>query len=96
MCTHYRCRYKRSRVWTFITWLLILISIGLLRLIFHWVPHLMLLFTHCKCSLEEAETLLLIERFQGKHTSYYVKELKFLTAQEIMLVNSHHLTFSID
>jgi len=54
----------------------------------------MLLFTHCKCPLEEAETVLLIEKFQGKHTSYYVKKLKFLTAHEVMLVNlhAHHLT----
>lgn len=46
----------------------------------------MLLATHIKCSLEEAETVLLIEKFQGKHTSYYVKKLRNLTAQEVMLV----------
>lgn len=46
----------------------------------------MLLATHSECSLEEAETVLVIERFQGKHTSYHVKKLRFLTAQEIMSV----------
>lgn len=46
----------------------------------------MLQITHSKCSLEEAETVLLIERFQGKHTSYYVKKLKILTAREVMSV----------
>lgn len=71
---------------TVIIWFLIVITGGFLRLIFHWVPHLMLLATHTKCSLEEAETVLLIEKFQGKHTSYYVKKLKSLTAQEVMLV----------
>lgn len=44
----------------------------------------MLLFTHYKCSLEEAETVLLVERFQEKHTSYYVKKLRVLTAQEVV------------
>ncbi|RLU24127.1 hypothetical protein DMN91_004336 [Ooceraea biroi] len=76
--------YKRSRAWTLITWFLIAITGGLLRLVFHWVPHLMLLSTHCKSSLEEAETVLLVERFQGKHTSYYVKKLRFLTVQEVI------------
>lgn len=76
--------YTRNRVWTVIIWFLIIITGGLLRLIFHWVPHLMLQATHSKCSLEEAETVLLIERFQGKHTSYYVKKLKVLTAREII------------
>ncbi|KMQ98094.1 putative cation-transporting atpase 13a3, partial [Lasius niger] len=76
--------YRRSRVWTIIIWFLIIITGGLLRLIFHWVPHLMLQATHSKCSLEEAETVLLIERFQGKHTSYYVKKLRVLTAREVI------------
>lgn len=78
--------YRRNRVWTIIVWFLIFITGGLLRLVFHWVPHLMLQITHSKCSLEEAETVLLIERFQGKHTSYYVKKLRILTAREVMSV----------
>ncbi|XP_067207720.1 polyamine-transporting ATPase 13A3 isoform X2 [Linepithema humile] len=76
--------YRKSHVRTVITWLLIGITGGILRLVFHWVPQLMLLFTHYKCSLEEAEAVLLVERFQGKHTSYYVKKLRVLTAQEVV------------
>ncbi|KYN32967.1 putative cation-transporting ATPase 13A3 [Trachymyrmex septentrionalis] len=76
--------YRRNRAWTYIIWFLIIITGGLLRLIFHWVPHLMLQATHIKCSLEEAETVLLIEKFQGKHTSYYVKKLRNLTAKEVI------------
>ncbi|XP_050450065.1 polyamine-transporting ATPase 13A3 isoform X1 [Cataglyphis hispanica] len=76
--------YRRSHVWTIIIWFLIIITGGLLRLVFHWVPHLMLQITHFKCPLEEAETVLLIERFQGKHTSYYVKKLRVLTAREVI------------
>jgi len=78
--------YRRNYVRTVIIWFLIVITGGLLRLVFHWVPHLMLRATHIKCSLEEAETVLLIEKFQGTHTSYYVKKLRNLTAQEVMLV----------
>ena len=43
----------------------------------------MLLATHSKCPLEDADTVLLVEKFQGKHTSYHVKKLKTLTAQEV-------------
>lgn len=76
--------YKRNKVLTAVTWFLIIVTGGLLRLIFHWIPHLMLLATHSKCQLETADTVLLIEKFQGKHTSYYVKKLKTLAAQDIV------------
>lgn len=77
------CRYKRNTAYTAATWFLIGITGGLLRLVFHWVPHLMLLATHSRCSLEQAEKILLKEKFQGKHTSYHVKKIKTVTAQEI-------------
>lgn len=81
--------YRRNHARTVIIWFLIVITGGLLRLIFHWVPHLMLQATHIKCSLEEAETVLLIEKFQGKHTSYYVKKLRNLTAKEVINKSFH-------
>ncbi|XP_014299673.2 polyamine-transporting ATPase 13A3 isoform X1 [Microplitis demolitor] len=75
--------YRRNKIFTIITWLLIVATGGLLRLVFHWVPHLMVRATHSKCSLDEADTVLLIERFQGKHAYYYVKKLKTLTAADV-------------
>ncbi|XP_033230085.1 probable cation-transporting ATPase 13A3 isoform X2 [Belonocnema kinseyi] len=80
--------YKQNAIRTATTWFLIVITGGLLRLIFHWVPHLMLLATHSKCPLEEADTVLLVEKFQGKHTSYYVKKLNTVTAQEVSKASS--------
>ncbi|KAG7209849.1 hypothetical protein KM043_011454 [Ampulex compressa] len=76
--------YKRNQILTAFTWFLIITTGGLLRLIFHWVPHLMLLATHSKCRLEEADTVLLVEQFQGKHTSFYVKKLRVLAAKDIL------------
>ncbi|XP_046432017.1 polyamine-transporting ATPase 13A3 isoform X1 [Neodiprion fabricii] len=75
--------YKRNHLWTSITWIFIICTAGLLRLFFHWIPHLMLLATHSKCSLEEAEAVLLVEKFQGKHTSRYVKKLITISAEEV-------------
>lgn len=69
-----------------ITWFFIFVTGGLLRLVFHWVPRLMLQATHSKCPLDEADTVLLVEKFQGKHTSYYVKKLRTLAARDVMLV----------
>ncbi|XP_066597773.1 polyamine-transporting ATPase 13A3 isoform X2 [Prorops nasuta] len=77
--------YKRNRIYTLITWTMIVLTGGLLRLFFHWVPRLMLRATHSECPMEEADTVLLVERFQGKHTIYHVKKLKTLTAQDVLL-----------
>lgn len=74
--------YKRSKILTVIIWFLIFITGGLLRLVFHWVPQWMLQSTHSRCRLEDADTVLLVEKFQGKHTSYYVKKLKTQTVQD--------------
>ncbi|XP_043505949.1 polyamine-transporting ATPase 13A3 isoform X1 [Polistes fuscatus] len=76
--------YKRNHTWSVITWIFIILTCGLLRLIFHWVPRLMLQATHSKCPLDEADTVLLVEKFQEKHTIYYVKKLKTLTARDVM------------
>ncbi|XP_044001966.1 polyamine-transporting ATPase 13A3 isoform X2 [Aphidius gifuensis] len=76
--------YRRNKKHTFLTWLLIVLTCGLLRLIFHWIPHLMIMFTHSKCPLEEADTVLLIERFQGKHASHYVKKLYTIVAEDVV------------
>lgn len=85
MCfSNFFSSYKRNKIFTAITWFLIIITGGLLRLVFHWIPHLMLLVTHSKCQLENADTVLLVERFQGKHTSYHVKKLKALAAEDIL------------
>ncbi|XP_076763504.1 polyamine-transporting ATPase anne boleyn isoform X1 [Xylocopa sonorina] len=75
--------YKRNKLLTGVTWFLIVITGGLLRLIFHWVPRLMLSATHSRCQLAAADTVLLVEKFQGKHTSYYVKKLETLAAQDV-------------
>ncbi|XP_034951787.1 probable cation-transporting ATPase 13A3 [Chelonus insularis] len=75
--------YQKNKIYTIITWFFIIITGGLLRLIFHWIPHLMLRATHSKCSLEEADTVLLVERFQGKHAYYHVKKLRTMTIQDV-------------
>lgn len=43
-----------------LTWTLIVLTGGILRLLFHWKPHWMLLCTHNLCTLENAKKVLLI------------------------------------
>ncbi|XP_017489622.1 PREDICTED: probable cation-transporting ATPase 13A3 [Rhagoletis zephyria] len=57
---------------TLLTWTLILLTGGLLRLLFHWKPHWMLLCTHNLCSLEYAKKVLLIDHFHQKFTETVV------------------------
>ena len=57
--------FIRSRPKTLLTWLLILLSGGLLRLVFHWLPELMLKATHSPCSLKEASKILIVVRPGG-------------------------------
>ncbi|CAL8110548.1 unnamed protein product [Orchesella dallaii] len=65
--------YKRSIGRTVVTWIFIVLTAGLLRLIFHWWPHLMLKATHNRCPLNEVEKVLVIEQYQQKYKRYYVK-----------------------
>jgi cation-transporting ATPase 13A3/4/5 len=43
-----------------LTWLFIVLTGGVLRLVFHWWPHLMLYATHRKCALKSAEKVLVV------------------------------------
>ena len=51
--------FMASPLLTLVVWLFIFITAGLLRLVFHWVPHWYLRVTHKKCLLAEATSLLL-------------------------------------
>ncbi|KAI5749947.1 hypothetical protein M8J76_011676 [Diaphorina citri] len=79
--------YKRDKVRTSVSWLLIVLSGGSLRLVFHWWPQLMLYATHRQCPLDFAEKVLLVEAYQQTHKCYYVRDIKTLTAQSIINQN---------
>lgn len=66
--------YKRSYFNTFLTWLAILATGFLLRLVFYWKPHWMLYSTFRRCALDEAEKVLLID----KYNQYFVEDVKYL------------------
>ncbi|KAL1121979.1 hypothetical protein AAG570_003387, partial [Ranatra chinensis] len=73
--------YIRDKLRTTVCWIFVVISLGSLRLVFHWWPHWMLYATHRRCPLEIAEKVLVTERYQLKHKCYYVKNIKNITAE---------------
>lgn len=52
-----------------LTWAFIILTGGILRLIFHWSPYWMLLATHVRCKLSDAEKVLVVVRI----TSVFLK-----------------------
>jgi P5-type ATPase cation transporter len=75
--------YKKSTFRTFVCYTCVVLTLGILRLVMHWWSHWLLLATHKKCSLEDAEKVLVKEKFQGKHAIYYVKLVTTLTSESI-------------
>lgn len=52
--------YRRHAVATGVSWFFIVLTLGAIRLVFHWWPHLMLYATHSQCPLNVAEKLLVV------------------------------------
>uniref|UniRef100_A0A8D8V6R7 Cation-transporting ATPase n=2 Tax=Cacopsylla melanoneura TaxID=428564 RepID=A0A8D8V6R7_9HEMI len=76
--------YKKDKLKTSVSWLLIVLSGGSLRLVFHWWPQLMLYATHRQCALDIADKVLLVESYQETHKCYYVRVIKLLTSKSII------------
>lgn len=75
--------YRKSSVRSFFCYLFFGLTLGILRLVMHWWSHWLLLATHKPCSLEDAQKVLVKEKFQGKHSIFYVKTVATLTSDSI-------------
>ncbi|XP_037075193.1 probable cation-transporting ATPase 13A3 isoform X2 [Pollicipes pollicipes] len=67
--------FVRSVPRTALVWLCIVLTAGLLRLVFHWRRDWMLRCTHRRCHLRVASSVLVIERYK-KHTSRFIHRVK--------------------
>lgn len=54
--------YRKYMPYVFSTWILYLITFGLLRLVLHWKPQWRLYLTHVRCSMVVANRIMLIVR----------------------------------
>lgn len=52
------CGYKKSTIKTTLTYTFIILTVGILRLIYHWVPHWFLKSTCVPCHVKQAQYIL--------------------------------------
>ncbi|XP_066593645.1 polyamine-transporting ATPase 13A3-like isoform X2 [Prorops nasuta] len=88
--------YERSWLATFLTYLSFVVTVGIVRLFFHWYPHLYLYATHKKCPLERATKLLIIDDYQGKYKSYFVKKIKIVSTKNFSVKSLRSILDSVD
>ncbi|KAK2576200.1 hypothetical protein KPH14_008405 [Odynerus spinipes] len=75
--------FKRSTLKTTVTYISYILTVGFLRLLFHWYPRLYLYATHRKCPLKQATKLLVIDDYQGRYKSYFVKDIKTVSTENV-------------
>ncbi|XP_034139381.1 probable cation-transporting ATPase 13A3 isoform X3 [Drosophila guanche] len=75
--------YRRCYVRSILCWLCIVLTGGLLRLVMHWWRHWYLFATCHQCPLDEADQVLIVEDYQGKHKLYHVKSVRVLNINHL-------------
>ncbi|XP_015598277.1 probable cation-transporting ATPase 13A3 [Cephus cinctus] len=84
--------FERSLLGTFLTYLSYILTIGWVRLFFHWYPQLHVYATHRRCPLNRATKLLIIDDYQGKYKSYFVEDVETISTKNL---NSKTLSSSL-
>ncbi|XP_071570378.1 polyamine-transporting ATPase 13A3 [Temnothorax nylanderi] len=74
--------FEKSSLRTTLTYVAYILSIGLVRLLFHWYPRLHLYATHRKCALNCATKILAIDDYQG-YESYFVRNVREISTKNI-------------
>ncbi|GLV38282.1 anne boleyn [Carabus blaptoides fortunei] len=75
--------YRPSFWQTLVTWSGYILTLGILRLVYHWYPHLGLKSTFKQCPLGVATKILIIDNFQEKYKTYFVKDIKRVSTCDI-------------
>lgn len=83
--------YKPHRFLTFLTWLGIIGTCGLLRLVFHWQPAWMLYCTHIRCPLHCAKKVLLVDQYH----QLFVEAIKEILPSDINITAMMSLVHDI-
>lgn len=52
--------YRSSPVKTALTYLGFVLTLGILRLVYHWIPHLYLFSTSVSCKIGDADKILIV------------------------------------
>ncbi|CAH0381371.1 unnamed protein product, partial [Bemisia tabaci] len=75
--------YASSFIRKMSIWILMCLTCGIVRLVFHWWPEWMLYATHRRCPLNEAEKILVINNYEGHIISHFVKDVKLISIHDL-------------
>ncbi|XP_045161334.2 polyamine-transporting ATPase 13A3-like isoform X2 [Mercenaria mercenaria] len=67
--------YRRNMLKSAVTWFFILITVGLLRLFFYWLPHLMIKVMYDRCDLADAVVVVL----KDEYDQWFVSKVQMVT-----------------
>uniref|UniRef100_A0A1B6M5K1 Cation-transporting ATPase n=1 Tax=Graphocephala atropunctata TaxID=36148 RepID=A0A1B6M5K1_9HEMI len=73
--------YRESGVCKAVMWGCVLLTLGVLRLVFHWWPQYMLYMSHKRCSLAVADKVLVVDKYEKRFTSLFIKSVKILSTK---------------
>ncbi|XP_063923863.1 polyamine-transporting ATPase 13A3-like [Zophobas morio] len=76
------CGYTANNLRKYMTWAAYVATFGILRLIFHWFPQWKLYGSHSKCPLNQAEKVLIVDKYKEKFETCFVEDVKILTANQ--------------
>ncbi|XP_032669057.1 probable cation-transporting ATPase 13A3 [Odontomachus brunneus] len=79
--------FEKSTLRTILIYISYILSIGWVRLLFHWYPRLYLYATHRECTLSRATKILAIDDYQGKYKSYFVRDIQTISTKDISTKN---------
>ncbi|XP_076256726.1 polyamine-transporting ATPase 13A3-like [Rhynchophorus ferrugineus] len=66
-----------------ICWVFYILTLGILRLIFHWYPIFHLKATHSICDLDVADKVLITDNYTGKVNTHFVKSVRTLSSKNL-------------
>ncbi|RZC32699.1 cation-transporting ATPase 13A3, partial [Asbolus verrucosus] len=74
--------YRSNDLKKYLTWAMYVLTLGILRLVFHWYPQWKLYATHSKCPLVMAEKVIIVDKYKKKFKSFFVKDVEVLEAHD--------------
>ncbi|KAL6262371.1 hypothetical protein P5V15_007460 [Pogonomyrmex californicus] len=87
--------FEKSSLRTTLTYISYILSIGWIRLFFHWYPRLHLYATHRKCALSRSTKILAIDDYQGCK-SYFVQDVSEISIKDISAENLSAILDTVD
>ncbi|XP_026683359.1 probable cation-transporting ATPase 13A4 [Diaphorina citri] len=87
--------YRKCTGYCIVTWVLYLLTLGILRLVFHWYPHWQLYFTHQRCALSQSEKVLIVDTYEKLFKSYFIKTVNTISIPEFGIQENNNSEYPV-